>query len=50
MIRKCICCLVNVCMSEKLIDFRFEDVLIRIGVVGENIEENLKFLLKGKGK
>lgn len=37
-------------MSEELIDFRFEDFLIRIGVVGENIEENWKFLLKGKGK
>lgn len=50
LVRNCIYCMVNVCMSEDLSDFRFEDVLIRIGVVGEYIEENLKFLLKGKGK
>lgn len=50
MTRKCTRRLVNVCTSEKLIDFRSEDVLIRIGVVGENTEENLKLLSKGKGK
>lgn len=50
MTRKCTRRLVNVCTSEKLIDDRSEDVLIRIGVVGENTEENLKLLSKGKGK
>lgn len=42
--------MVNVCTSEDLSDFRSEDVLIRIGVVGEYTEENLKLLSKGKGK
>lgn len=50
MTRKCTRRLVNVCTSEELIDFRSEDVLIRIGVVGENTEDNLKLLSKGKGK
>lgn len=50
MTRKCTRRLVNVCTSEELVDFRYEDVLIRIGVVGENTEENLKLLSKGKVK
>lgn len=37
-------------MSEDFSDFRFEDVLIKIEVVGYYIEENLNLLLKGKGK
>lgn len=42
--------LVNVCTSEDLSDFRSEDVLIKIEVVGHYTEENLNLLSKGKGK
>lgn len=48
--RNCTHRMVNVCTSEDLSDFRSEDVLIRIGVVGEYTEENLKLLSKGKVK
>lgn len=40
--------LVNVCTSEDLSDFRSEDVLIKIEVVGHYTEENLNLLSKGK--
>lgn len=48
--RNCAHRLVNVCTCEDLSDFRSEDVLIRIRVVGDYTEENLKLLAKGKGK
>nr|XP_034318945.1 uncharacterized protein LOC117687017 [Crassostrea gigas] len=48
--RNCTLRLVNVCTSEDLSDFRSEDVLIRIEVVGDYTEENLKLLSKGKAK
>lgn len=48
--RNCTHRLVNVCTKEDLKDFMSEDVYIRITVVGDFTEENLKLLSKGKGK
>lgn len=50
MVRDCKICVENLLIENDLVNLMFKDVIVKIGIVGDYIEDDVKYILKRLGR
>lgn len=50
MVRDCKICVEKLLIENDLVNLMFKDVIVKIGIVGDYIEDDVKYILKRLGR